>query len=208
MKKFNWGWAKICFEKDPMWQHIPTTAGIYKWERYNEKDNKWHIYIGQAGNLRQRFLCYYGTFHFGHISDSREITLSLYKHNYKLKWCEPNPYRYTIVQTCPVAALDEREKYWIDYYRKTDNTYMLNDIYARTERQVLSNVNRKEQIKNKVIRDIVSCYKHLDIAMDDKSLKICLKMTKKGVPTALSRKYFDKLLELLKIKEIKNEKNI
>ena len=82
-------------------------VGIYKIEN---KINGM-IYIGQSNNLERRY-----KEHFSNISSNQWIDKDI-----KEKGKEN--FNYEVIEYCDILELDEREKYWINYYNSFNNGY-------------------------------------------------------------------------------------
>ena len=100
------------FAYDPK---LKEESGIYILTR---ADSKRHcVYVGQAKNILDRLA--------GHLmSFAQKVDISLKSHGLKYP---SNPYGWRIdVEYCPIEQLDEREKYWIDYYKNQEDWEVYN----------------------------------------------------------------------------------
>ena len=88
-----------------------THTGIYKIT--NIKTNQ--CYIGQSVDLRNRLR--------DHIKAGLGINSSNNKFYLELKALGPEAFMYEIIEECPRIALNERERYWIDFYDSTNFGY-------------------------------------------------------------------------------------
>lgn len=88
-----------------------THTGIYKIT--NIKTNQ--CYIGQSVDLRNRLR--------DHIKAGLGINSSNNKFYSELKTLGPEAFMYEIIEECPRIALNERERYWIDFYDSTNFGY-------------------------------------------------------------------------------------
>lgn len=85
--------------------------GIYKYQnKINDK-----IYIGQSVNIERRYL--------QHIQDAKNrpekgtgIDIAINKYGI-------NNFTFEIIEECPVEQLNEREKFWIEYFDSYNNGY-------------------------------------------------------------------------------------
>lgn len=80
------------------------SSGIYK---ITSPSNR--IYIGQSSNLEERFKTY------KHINKSKSLT-KLYR-SFKKYGIENHTFE--IIENCPIILLNERERYWQDFYNVT-----------------------------------------------------------------------------------------
>ena len=91
--------------------------GIYKIT--NLANNK--VYIGQSTDVNKR------------IKEGHIYKLKKNKHNNKHlqmswnKYCEDN-FKFEIIEECDTPSLNEREQYWMDYYKSYDKNYGYNII--------------------------------------------------------------------------------
>ena len=95
-----------------MKNNLQTKSGIYK-----ITINDYYIYIGQSMDIKSRWN--------GHLNELRQN-----KH-YNKKFQNvfnkyPNTIKYEVVEYCDVDKLDEREMYWINYYRSFNTNHGLN----------------------------------------------------------------------------------
>lgn len=90
--------------------------GIYKIT--NLIDHK--IYVGQSGNIRRRWVN-----HKIELNNNSHINRHLqYSWN---KYGEKN-FKFEIIEECSKSDLNDREKYWINYYNSSDRHYGFNII--------------------------------------------------------------------------------
>lgn len=82
--------------------------GIYKIQ--NKVNNK--IYIGQSNNIKRRFK--------EHRSKGEKSRIPV---DIVIKKEGKDNFTYEIIEECSVKELNEREKYWINYYNSTKNGY-------------------------------------------------------------------------------------
>ena len=86
-------------------------CGIYKIT--NLKTNQ--CYIGQSVDLRNRLR--------DHIKAGLGISSSNNRFYTEMKSIGPESFMYEIIEKCERSQLNEREKYWIDFYQSTDWGY-------------------------------------------------------------------------------------
>jgi len=85
--------------------------GIYKITKSNS--NK--CYIGQSVNIRTRIR--------DHIKAGLGIGFSNNKFYSEMKDCGPEEFMYEVIEECDRSKLNERERYWIDFYQGVDFGY-------------------------------------------------------------------------------------
>lgn len=86
-------------------------CGIYKIT--NLKTNQ--CYIGQSVDLRNRLR--------DHIKAGLGISSSNNRFYTEMKTIGPESFMYEIIEKCDRSQLNERERYWIDFYQSTDWGY-------------------------------------------------------------------------------------
>ncbi len=104
-------------------------VGIYK---ITSPSNR--IYIGQSVNIRSRFITYKS------INKSRGLT-KLYRSFLKYGVKE---HVFEVIELCEIGDLNERERYWQDYYNATEDG--LNCFLTDTSEK--KRVRSKETLKN------------------------------------------------------------
>ena len=82
--------------------------GIYK---ITNIDNG-KCYIGQSVDIRTRFR--------DHIKAGLGINASNNKFYTDMKEIGPEHFMYEIIEKCPREKLNERERYWIDFFQSAD----------------------------------------------------------------------------------------
>ena len=88
-------------------------CGIYKAQnKINEL-----IYIGQSINIEKRWN--------SHKNSYLNGTSKFYKAIQEYGW---DNFEWSIIEECPKEKLEEREKYWMNYYNSINNGY--NTIYG------------------------------------------------------------------------------
>lgn len=75
-------------------------------------------YIGQADDIKNRFMR-----HRSELKHNRHFNRHLQSSYNKYG---ADVFEYTVVEYCPISELDDREKFWIDYYNSTDQNYGYN----------------------------------------------------------------------------------
>ena len=97
-------------------------CGIYKIT--NLKTGQ--CYIGQSTNLRNRLR--------DHIKAGLGISSSNNKFYSELKAIGPESFMYEIIEECDRSQLNERERYWIDFYESIDWGYnTLTGVYKKND---------------------------------------------------------------------------
>lgn len=109
-----------------------TNSGIYRIE--NTKTRK--VYIGQAGNLRKRYL--------DHISALRRDNHdNSYLQNAWNKYDEED-FVFSILEECEADKLAQQEQHWMDYYRCYDRRYGYNINPSSTNNPMLGQTHTPE----------------------------------------------------------------
>lgn len=95
-------------------------VGIYKIE--NKINGK--VYIGQSVNIRKRFIEH----RYRAYDKKDEKTYNLYLYTAIRKYGKGN-FSFTIIEECREEELNNRERYWIDYYKSNqkEHGYNLSD---------------------------------------------------------------------------------
>lgn len=78
---------------------------------YRKKDTQKIVYVGQTKNLKKR--------HYQHIHESMNNSKNCEYNSVLARGMRKNGadnYELLVLEECPIDKLDEREKYWIDYY--------------------------------------------------------------------------------------------
>lgn len=118
------------------------TCGIYKAQ--NKINGQ--IYIGQSVRIEERWK--------EHKNSVINGTSKFYKAIQEFGW---DNFEWSIIEECPKENLEEREKYWIDYYDSINNGY--NTIYGspfeKKKYSKLSNEKYDELIQD-LIKNILS----------------------------------------------------
>lgn len=186
MGKFNWRKhyaLKTKFDSEFNWlQDLP---GIYIWRRY--ENNITYFYVGQAKNMKNRRFDYY-KLECGLSYPTRHFEASLKKHK---DWV------FEVLEYCNPALLNEREKYWIDYYNALPNHITRNDLIANQD-IVRSNAKRIDKVYTKYENNIKKMLKHLDIQQLGSHLHINVALKKNGEPNIKSQKCFEDFINWLK----------
>ena len=189
MGKFNWRKhyaIKTKFDSEFNWlQELP---GIYIWRRYD--NNITYFYVGQAKNMKNRRFDYY-KLECGLSYPTRHFEASLKKHK---------DWKFEVLEFCHPDLLDEREKYWIDYYNAQPNYITRNDLIANND-IVRSNAKRIHNVYTKYENNIKKMLKHLDIhemPIEYDTLSIGVKINNNGKPNKQSQKAFEEFTNWLK----------
>lgn len=164
-------------KKSEIKEHCPNitqNSGIYCFWRETEDGNV-ACYIGQAKNLLKRTA--------EHLIDRKQhIDKSLYKR----KWCGVwNSYGWNlkILEECDISLLDEREKYYIDYFKGIG--YELYNVTGGGQFDKAEDINARYEVKLKTyrngknkgaekVREKIKTYfeKYLDVSIKGKPSKI------------------------------------
>ena len=133
--------------------------GIYKIE--NKITGK--VYIGQSVDIDRRFR----THRYNAYNERDRETYDLYLYTAIRKYGKEN-FTFTIIEQCDKALLNEREKYWIAYYKSNQKEYGYNLSDGGDSRYVSelthdSNITAKKQ-KIKEIKDLLM---NSDISIQD-----------------------------------------
>ena len=84
--------------------------GIYM---YTDKDNG-KRYIGQSVNIKQRYIDHKN----GMSKSSRPTPFDILLHTKGI-----DSFSFEVLEECPIEKLDEKEKFWIEYYDSYNNGY-------------------------------------------------------------------------------------
>lgn len=179
----------------------PKCGGIYLWKRTDGELT--YFYVGQAMNLHKRMLDYY-MIKCGVAYPKRHFEASLKNHkDWKLEFL-------AVVNEPTEERLNELEsKYLKEYLAKpnyiTRNSTGISDGISLTDKRVLSNKNRAENIAKKERETYKKLFSNLKIVCadsdcGDKMITIQTFQTKKGKPTIKSLENIKKLIELIKEK--------
>lgn len=109
--------------------------GIYKIE--NKLTGK--VYIGQSVDINRRFR----THRYNAFNEKNQDTYNLYLYTAIRKYGKDN-FTYTVIELCDQSLLDERESFWIDYYRSNQKEFGYNLSDGGTSKYVkeLSKIGR------------------------------------------------------------------
>ena len=100
-----------------MKKSLEKICGIYKIEnKINQK-----VYIGQSVNINKRLY----THRYNAYNTKNEKTYDLYLYVAIRKYGKDN-FSYEIIEQCEKSLLDEREQYWIEYYKSNQKEYGYN----------------------------------------------------------------------------------
>lgn len=84
------------------------TSGIYKFQNLITQE----VYIGQSVDVNERYK--------QHQRDWFNGTTKMYQAMQQFGW---ENFSYEIIEYCPIELLNERERYWIEYYDSWHNGY-------------------------------------------------------------------------------------
>lgn len=130
--------------------------GIYKIE--NKITGK--VYIGQSVDIKKRLI----THRYNAYNEKNADIYNLYLYTAIRKYGKEN-FTYTIIELCDKSLLDEREKFWISYYKANQKEYGYNLSDGGDSRYVKeltrgSNITAKkqkiEQIKHLLLNSDLS----------------------------------------------------
>lgn len=193
MGKFNWRKAyalKKRYNSEFNW--LTDQSGIYLWTR--EENGITYFYVGKAKNIKKRRFDYY-CIECGLSYPTRHFEASLKKHK---------DWEFTVLETCPIEMLDEREKYWIAHFNAKPNHITRNDLLAGKD-IVKSNANRIQNVYRRYEKELIAMLKHLNVERylkdfhKEKKIVITPVMKKDGTgPTKLSAVAFDNFNEWLR----------
>lgn len=124
--------------------------GIYKIE--NKINGK--VYIGQSVDIKRRFR----THRYNAYNDENKDVYDLYLYTAIRKYGKEN-FTYTIIETCEEKLLNERERYWVSYYKSNQKDFGYNLSDGGDSRYVKelthnSNITAKKQ-KIDEIKDLL-----------------------------------------------------
>ena len=181
------------FEKE--YKDIPHTSGIYLWTR--QEDNITYFYIGQAEDLNKRRFDYW-RLEKKLTYPTRHFEASLIKHK---DWV------YQIKELCSKDKLNEREKYWIDYYNALPNHITRNTAIAGQD-IVQSNAKRIDRVLNRYKNKLNKYIENLDVQINKDNIIIKIKKLKDGKTNAkISEAAFNELIGEFKSENVKKNKN-
>ena len=87
------------------------SVGIYKYQ--NKENGK--IYVGQSINIEKR--------HKQHLYDAKYNPFSSTGIDVAIYYEGIDNFTFEVIEECPVEQLDDRERYWINYYDSYNNGY-------------------------------------------------------------------------------------
>ena len=133
--------------------------GIYKIE--NKITGK--VYIGQSVDIYKRFR----THRYNAYNQKNKDTYDLYLYTAIRKYGKEN-FTYTIIELCEKSLLDERERYWIGYYKANQKEFGYNLSDGGDSRYVKDlTCNSNITAKKKKIDEIKDLLLHSDLSIQD-----------------------------------------
>lgn len=179
------------------------------------------VYIGQSINVTKLRIPKYR-------NNDCKGQIRLYNSIKKHGW---DSHKFEVIEECPAERLNERERYWQDYYDVLDKNKGLNSVLTETNTlpRVLSNeykLKKSEKLKNRVLSDdhkrkIGEAHKGKKVSestkskmreyrigktLSDKTKKnISLKLSGKGNPM-YGKKHLEKTKSIISKKRLENIK--
>lgn len=161
-------------------------SGIYKITSPNNK-----VYIGQSIDLDYRYNCY----RLLKCKQQKKIYNSLLKYGF-------DNHLFEVVENCDIELLNERERYWQEYYNCVENG--LNCAYTKTNNK--SGKHSKETINN-IKKALIGVVKKKRITMNQNSRDLISKRQKEKYSIKENHpRYNTKLSEETKLKISKTKK--
>lgn len=177
------------------------------------------VYIGQTIKKPKR------RFHLHKSRLNRKIHHGLYLQNAWDKYGEEN-FRFSIIEKCSVKNLDNREIYWIEYYKNKIGVYNLEtggnknkNIHEETKKQISNTVKKlwndkeyyEKQLKNRMVQVICintgKVYNSLTEAAKDLNVSpATIKRTCEGKQQAVGGYKHNKPMQVAYYEENKNYK--
>lgn len=172
--------------------NVPSTSGIYLWKRIDNDITYW--YVGQAKNIKNRRIDYY-LVQSGATYPKRHFECSLKSHK---------DWEFSIIETCNVENLNEREQYWIKEYLKkplhiTRNSTIggQNGTKALGERSKYTPKKHINEFRDTLERTLYKNLSHLNLVSKNACIEIRPKTKKDDSPTALGLKALEFVKEFL-----------
>ena len=131
------------------------TCGIYRIAFGNGKS-----YIGQSVEMEYRFREHYRASHPEKYAHKNRRDINLPVHKAMAKYEHNLGYFFEVLETCPKEELDDREKYWIQYFHSSiyENGYNIgeggqNKVGAKGEfhSQAKLTLQQVNEIKNQIV---------------------------------------------------------
>ncbi len=116
--------------------------GIYM---YTDKENG-KKYIGQSVNIKQRYIDHKN----GMSKSSRPTPFDIVLHTKGI-----DSFSFEILEECSKEQLDEREKFWIEYYDSYNNGYNYTPGGSNTQGENNPNSKINETIAKSIITDLI-----------------------------------------------------
>lgn len=167
-----------------------TQSGIYLWSRVN-KNNILCTYVGQAENIKERKFDYYAVLS-GITYPTKHFEASLKFHK-----SDTNPWKHEVLELCPIDKLDEREKYWIEYYDNKEYCNNYNTIYASHDK-IRTTAKKYDKYLNVYKERFSTLLKRLNIEINENNIIINMKKNKDNTNNKLSEDALFEIKEELK----------
>lgn len=172
--------------------NIDNSSGIYIIWRYDPELKNDIIYVGQSLHCLDRLA--------KHLLGYQAIDNSIRKHKVYDAEKNPNGYRFDIQEHCSAELLDEREKHWIEEYRKYG--WILKNITGGGQIDKATDINERKASKGyhdglkqgylNCLRDVREFFdKYLDFVIKEPRL------TKTKKPVAIKQKKYEEFKKLL-----------
>ena len=162
-----------------------TQSGIYLWSRV-DKNKIFHAYVGQAINIKERKWNYIAPL-MGAKWPERHIEASILKYKN-----DSNPWKHEVLELCPIDKLDEREKYWIEYYDNKEYCNNYNTIYASHDK-IRTTAKKYDKYLNVYKERFSTLLKRLNVEISENNVIISIKKNKDNTNNKLSE---DALFEI------------
>lgn len=117
--------------------------GIYM---YTDKDNG-KKYIGQSVNIKQRYIDHKN----GMSKSSRPTPFDILLHTKGI-----DSFSFEVLEECPIEKLDEREKFWIEYYDSYNNGYNYTPGGSNIQGENNPNSKINETTAKLIITDLIN----------------------------------------------------
>ena len=167
-----------------------TQSGIYLWSRVN-KNNILCTYVGQAKNIKERKFNYYAVLcGIDYPKKHFEQSLKFYKN-------DVNPWKHEVLELCPIDKLDEREKYWIEYYDNKEYCDCYNITHASHDK-IRTTAKKYDKYLNVYKERFSTLLKRLNVEISEDNIIINMKKNKDNTNNKLSKDALFEIKEELK----------